>query len=84
MKQIKKLQIGKKGLTEEIIEQIKKNFKYQELIKIELLSSCCRDKEKAKEIAENLIKNLGKNFTYKLIGYVLSVRKWRKNKSLIL
>jgi hypothetical protein len=42
------------------------------------INSSTRDRKKAVEIAEELIKNLGKNFTYKLIGYVIVVMKWRK------
>lgn len=78
MKQQKKLQIGKNGLTPEFIEQVKKFFEKSESVRISILKSACRDKEHAKEMGEELVEKLGKNFTYKLIGYVLVVRKWRK------
>ena len=80
MKPIKKFQIGKKGLTNEVVEQLKKLFKNYEIIKVEFLKSFCRDKAKAKEIAEELVDKLGKNYTYRLVGYVLAVRRWRKAK----
>ena len=80
MKQVKKLQIGKNGLTQGFIEQIKKIFedKGTEFIKVSILKSCCRNKEEAEKIGEKLIGELGKNYTYRLVGYVLSVRKWKK------
>lgn len=80
MKPIKKLQLGKNGLTPAFIEQVRSAFTHEEIVKIELLASACRDKEKAKQIGNELVDVLGKNFTYKLIGYVLVVRKWRKAK----
>ena len=78
MKPIRKLQMGKNGLSSEFVEQVRTFFEKSELIKIDLLKSACRDKEKARKMGEELVSALGDKFTYKLIGYVLSVRKWRK------
>ena len=75
----KKFQIGKKGLTEEFIKQIETTFKTCRKVKIDILKSACRDKDEAKQIAENLIERLGKNFDYKLIGYVLTILKFNKD-----
>lgn len=80
MKPQKKLQIGKNGLTKEFIKQVEVIFKNTESIRISILSSCTRKKEEAKKIGDELVDALGKNFTYKLVGYVLVVRKWRKDK----
>ena len=79
MKQIKRLQLGKNGLTEEFVEQVKNTFKNEEVIKISILKSICRDKKEAVKIADSLVENLGKNFSYRLVGYVLTVRKFRKS-----
>ena len=80
MKPIKKFQIGKNGLTETVIEQLRNYFEKSgaEMVKVEILKSCCRDKKDAIKIGYGLVEGLGKNFTYKLVGYVLSVRKWRR------
>ena len=78
VKPIKKLQIGKNGLTDGMIEQIKVFFKTERNIKIEILRSCCRDKKEAKEIGDKLLEALGKNFNYRLVGYVLTIKKFRK------
>ncbi|MBT3642907.1 hypothetical protein HN604_00200 [archaeon] len=78
MKHIKKLQLGKNGLSEEFIGQVKSIFENETLIKIDILKSACRDKTEAKKIAEDLIESLGKKYGYKLVGYVITVIKFRK------
>lgn len=78
MKPIKRLQIGKKGLTEEFIEQARILFEKEDVLKISILKSACRDKKAAVVIAEELVGALGPKFGYTLIGYVLTVRKFRR------
>jgi len=73
-----KLQIGKKGLTKEFVEQVRRIFENVHIVKISILKSCCRGREEAEKIGKELIQGLGVNYTYNLIGYVLTVRKWRK------
>jgi RNA-binding protein YhbY len=79
MKQIKKLQIGKNGLTDSFIEQVKSIFEKETLIKIAILKSACRDKKEAEEIGKELIKALGVKYDYKLVGYVLTLKKCRRD-----
>ena len=76
---IKILHLGKNGLTEAFILEAKKLFETERMIKIQMLRSACRDKKMAKEIAEKLVGELGEKFGYKLIGYTLTVSKYRKN-----
>jgi len=78
MKQIKRLQMGKNGLTEAFIGQVKSIFEKETLIKISILKSACRDKKDAEKIGEGLVEALGKKYDYKLVGYVLTVVKYRK------
>ncbi len=75
---IKKLQIGKNGLTEEFVSQVKGIFINERMVKIAILKAACRDKAEAKTIAENLLEALGKKYDYKLVGYVLTISKFRK------
>ena len=79
LRPIKKLQLGKNGLTPEFIEQVQTTFKKEKILKITILKSACRDKAEAKEIADKLMDVLGKKYKYKLIGYVLTVMKFRKD-----
>lgn len=78
MKQIKKLQMGKNGLSDAFIGQIKSIFENEKLVKISILKSACRDKNKANSIAKKLIEILGPKYSYKLVGYVLTIVKYRK------
>jgi len=79
MRQIKKLQIGKNGLTEAFIGQVKSIFEKESFVKISILKSACRDKKDAEKMGEDLIAVLGSKYDYKLVGYVLSVIKYRKD-----
>jgi len=79
VRQVKKMQIGKNGLTEEFINQVKGIFKAEKMVKISILRSACRDKSEAKKIADLLIEALGKKYDYKIVGYVLTVSQFRKD-----
>ncbi|MDD2444829.1 MAG: YhbY family RNA-binding protein [Candidatus Nanoarchaeia archaeon] len=78
VKPVKKIQLGKKGITPEFIDQIKTIFQKQKILRINLLKSACRDKEQKIEFAEEIVKNLGSNYKYKIIGYVIVILKFRK------
>jgi RNA-binding protein YhbY len=82
MSEIVFFQLGKAGLTNTFVESLSKTFKKRELVKISILKSCCRDRKEAKELAEKLCQELEKidkkKFTFRLVGYTLFVRKWRR------
>ncbi|MFA5060939.1 MAG: YhbY family RNA-binding protein [Candidatus Pacearchaeota archaeon] len=80
MKQIKKLQLGKKGPSPEFIEQLKNILKNEKIIKVSILKSACRNIEEAEKIGEKIVEGLGKNFIYRRIGYVLTIKKLKKIK----
>lgn len=73
------LQIGKNGLTEGFIEQVKRISATEERMKITILKSACRDKTEAEKMCEDLVDKLGKNYTYKLVGYVCTLFRFRKD-----
>jgi RNA-binding protein YhbY len=79
VKPVRKLQMGKNGLSEAFIGQVKAIFETERLVKISILKSHCRDKKDAEVIAKKLIDELGKKYDYKLVGYVVTVVKYRKN-----
>jgi RNA-binding protein YhbY len=72
------LQIGKNGLTEGFIGQAKRIFETEKIIKVSILKSACRDKKEAKEIVDKLLEALGKNFTARLVGYVVTIQRFRR------
>jgi len=71
--------MGKNGLTDAFVEQVKSIFEGETLIKIAILKSACRDKKDAEKIGQDLIETLGKKYDYKLVGYVLTIVKYRKD-----
>ncbi|MEM4182037.1 MAG: YhbY family RNA-binding protein [Candidatus Pacearchaeota archaeon] len=75
MEQIKKFQLGKNGVSENFVEQIKKSFVDTKRIKISVLRSCCRDREELKKIAEKIKNKLGENFDYRIIGFTIVLIK---------
>jgi len=78
MKPVKQLQLGKNGLSEAFVEQVKIVFETEKMVKISILKSACRDKDDARKMGEDLVGKLGPKFGFKLIGYVLTVAKYRK------
>jgi len=73
-------QIGKAGFTQGLIETLKTSFKDRENIKVVLLKSAGHTREKTQEIAEKIVSGLGENYTYKIIGFTINIKKWRKIK----
>ncbi|MFH1710925.1 MAG: YhbY family RNA-binding protein [Nanoarchaeota archaeon] len=72
------IQIGKKGLTLGFLDLLKSAFKTHELVRIKVLKSAGHEKKKVKEISEEILNQMGKNYTCRTIGFTLIIRKWRK------
>ena len=74
------IQIGKKGLTKELLEDIEKRFEKSrnKNIKIRVLQSARESKEDVKKYAEEIQKYLGKQYTNRILGFSIFVKKWRK------
>lgn len=79
VREIPQLQIGKNGLTEAFVEQVRKMSQDKERMKISILKSACRDKAEAKQMCEELIEKLGKNYAYRLVGYVCTLFRFRRD-----
>jgi RNA-binding protein YhbY len=78
MSTIRQIQLGKNGLTENFICNLKHHFDTCKNIKISVLKSCCRNKEELKKISEEILEKMGKTYTTKIIGYTIIVKKWRR------
>lgn len=76
-----KFQIGKGGITEGVIESLRNAFKTHKTVRISLLKGSGRDKEKTKEMAEEISNRLGGNFKYTIIGFTIVLRRSMKAKS---
>lgn len=74
MIKLTRMQIGKSGLTDSFIGGLKIAFKTHTSVRI----SVNKRKNEIKEMAEEIIEHLGENYTYKIIGFVICLKKWRK------
>jgi RNA-binding protein YhbY len=71
-------QIGKQGITENFIYSLKNLFKKHWNVKISVLKNATRDKKEIKKFSDEILEKLGKNYTSKIIGFTIVVKKWRK------
>ncbi len=75
------IQIGKNGLVEGTFKILKNFFKTRENVKISVLKSAGHTKENVKEIADKILQELGDHYTYRIIGFTIFLKKWRKARS---
>ncbi len=78
---IKEIQIGKGGVTKNFLLTLESYFKNCRNVKVSVLKSARDNKGELKKIAENLLEHLGKNYTARIIGFKIVLKKWRKVKS---
>lgn len=76
------IQLGKQGVTDNFIGSLKNQFKSKSNVRIYVLKSARGDgkkgKEEVKKYSEKILEKLGKNFTAKIIGFVIVLKKWRR------
>jgi len=79
---LSQLQIGKKGLTENFFDILKSHFKEHKNVKVVVLksarSSGKQGKKNVEKFAEEIIAELGNKYTYRILGFTIFVKKWRK------
>ena len=75
------MHIGKKGLTKEFLEDVKRRFLDSKVknIKISVLKSAREDKSDVKKFAEEIVSFLGGKYTYRVLGFSIFIKKWRKD-----
>lgn len=74
------MQLGKNGVTENFLASLEAAFKNKESVRISVLKSAGHKHEKVVQMAEEIVNILGKKFTYKVVGFTIIVRKWRKER----
>ena len=70
-----KFQIGKNGINEGVIECLDKMFKKHRIIRVSVLKNSERDREKIKEMADELCSKLSGNYKSVVVGFVIILRK---------
>lgn len=71
------IQLGKNGITENFIKTLKSYFKNHGTVKISVLKSAGR--ENIKKYSEEILEKLGKNYTTRVIGFIINLKRWRKD-----
>lgn len=72
------MQLGKNGVTDNFIKTIKNGFTFHENVRISVLKSAGHGKEKIREYKEEILNKLGNNYTARIIGFTIVLKKWRK------
>ena len=75
-----KFQIGKKGITQGAVDSINLSFKTHTQLRISVLKSTERNKDKIKGMAEELCNKADYPCNYKIIGFTIILRKRSKKK----
>lgn len=75
---IREIQLGKNGITDNFIETLKTYFEKVRTVKVSVLKSARESKEDVKKYADELLTILGKHYTAKVIGFTITLKKWRK------
>ncbi|MEJ2268057.1 MAG: YhbY family RNA-binding protein [Nanoarchaeota archaeon] len=72
------VQLGKLGISDNFISTLESHFKKHPQVRVSVLKSAGHDKEKVKKYSEEILNKLGKNYTAKIIGFKIILKKWRK------
>ncbi len=72
------LQLGKAGLTDNFLKTLETYFLKHKDVKISVLKSSSRDE--IKEVAQKITTHLGENYTARVVGFKIALKKWRKKK----
>lgn len=75
------MQIGKNGVNENFMGTLKSCFQNHDAVRITVLKSAHEEKDQIKKYSEEILKSLGENYTCKLIGFKIIVKKWRRARS---
>ncbi len=76
---LSKVQLGKNGITENFIATLKSHFERHRDVRIQVLKAAREDKT-MKEYEAEILKKLGKNYTARTIGFVIKLKRWRKER----
>jgi len=75
---IREIQLGKNGITESFLTNLRMDFEKARTIKISVLRSARENKDDVKKLSERILKELGTHYTARVIGFKIVLKKWRK------
>lgn len=81
---IKQIQLGKNGVTDNFIRTLKTYFQKVQTVKISVLKSARGDGKEGKQLvnqyAQQIVEKLGEKFSARVIGFVITIKKWRQSR----
>jgi RNA-binding protein YhbY len=74
------IQLGKKGITPEFLDGLKKRFNDKSIraIKVHVLPSARESRDDVKRYSEEIIKFLGNKYNSRIIGFSIFLKKYRQ------
>ena len=75
---VRTIQLGKNGINENFIHSLKNQFNNCQTVKVSVLKSARKDREDVKKYAQELLDKLGEYYTAKIIGFTITLKKWRR------
>ncbi|HKL23503.1 MAG TPA: YhbY family RNA-binding protein [Candidatus Nanoarchaeia archaeon] len=75
---IREIQLGKNRITDNFIGTLKTYFDKVRTVKVSVLPAARDSKEDVKKYAKELLDKLGVYYTAKIIGFTITLKKWRK------
>lgn len=72
------IQLGKNGLSQSFLSTLKTHFNKNNQVRISVLKSAGHDKEIVKKYSEQILNELGVNYTARMIGFKIILKKWRR------
>jgi len=79
---IREIQLGKNGITNNFLATLKTYFDKVRTVKVTVLASARESKEDVKKYSEELLEKMGVYYTAKVIGFTITLKKWRKTSKL--
>ena len=78
MPPVRQIQLGKNGVTSNFIESLKHQFNDCKNVKVSVLASARKNKNDVKKYSEEILDKLGKNYTARVIGFTIVIKRWRQ------
>jgi len=78
MSPLAQIQLGKQGITDNFIATLKTYFLKNQNVKVSVLKGAGHTKDQVKEYAKKILDELGDNYTARIVGFVISLKKWRR------
>ncbi len=75
---IREIQLGKNGITQNFLNTLKTYFDRVRTVKVSVLPAARESKEDVKKYSVELLKKMGVHYTAKIIGFTITLKKWRK------